>query len=192
MRASVRAAPVTVRSQPLLGQAPRHGVAEIPSVEAVGFVRLPARLIRSAVGDFPVQPLHVIAMLDEPLREVIQQGGVAGRQRLIPSLIRAIKENRASRGEQGCGVPKQTQRRRPADQKVFADPQWDGGAGQLTVHSGGETPPLEELVQAPEGAHASPLAEHSAAADRDAAQAGATLERTVTYRNHAVRDAHTR
>ena len=25
MRASVRAAPVTVRSQPLLGQAPRHG-----------------------------------------------------------------------------------------------------------------------------------------------------------------------
>src|SRR5207302_11452141 len=36
----------------------------------------------------------------------------------------------------------------------------------------GETPPLEELVQAPESAHASPLAEHPAAADRDVARPG--------------------
>ena len=61
------------RSTTSAGSRRMHRVAEVPLVEPVGLVRLPAPLIRPAVDDLAMQPLHVEAVLDEPVRQVVQQ-----------------------------------------------------------------------------------------------------------------------
>ena len=54
-------------------------MTEIALVTSVGLVGLPAQLIRAAVQDLAVQPLHIELVLDEALRQVIQQRSIAGR-----------------------------------------------------------------------------------------------------------------
>ena len=54
-------------------------MAEVPLVEPVGLVGPPAHLIGAAVDDLAVQPFHVVAVLDESVRQVIEQLGIARR-----------------------------------------------------------------------------------------------------------------
>ena len=52
--------------------------AEVPLVEVVRLVDLPAPLIGQAAGDLPVEPLHVELVVDEAVGQVIEERRVAG------------------------------------------------------------------------------------------------------------------
>lgn len=59
-------------------QATQDGVAEVSLVEPVGVVDLPTQLVRAAAGDLAVEPFHVVATVDEAVRQVAEQRLVAG------------------------------------------------------------------------------------------------------------------
>ena len=54
-------------------------MAEVAVVVPIGLVGFPAELVSAARNDLAVQPLHVVAVLDEGRRQVVQQRFVAGR-----------------------------------------------------------------------------------------------------------------
>ena len=57
-------------------QLPHDGMAEVSGVQRVGRIGLPASLIGVAVENLAVQPLHVVAVRDEPVGQIVQQFGV--------------------------------------------------------------------------------------------------------------------
>ena len=70
-------------------QASQYRVTEITRIFSIRRMRTPAELIGAAVGNRPMQPLHIISTLNEPIHQIIKQRLIAGRIGLI-QIIRWI------------------------------------------------------------------------------------------------------